>query len=132
RDPLVTGVQTCALPIFTMDGMSFGSGSLPQDGVRSIRVITNSYDVARGQFSGGLVASTTRGGTNVPQGSFTYALRDRSLEWGEVTASPFGQGMTQNQLGGGMGGPIVPNKLFVFAALQGRWRDQLLPSLVSA
>src|SRR5438094_8602033 len=31
-----------------------------------------------------------------------------------------------------MGGPIVPNKLFVFAALQGRWRGQLLPSLVSA
>ena len=116
----------------TIDGMSFGSGSVPQDAVRSIRVITNSYDVARGQFSGGLVASTTRGGTNVPQGSFTYALRDRSLEWGEVTSSPFGQGMTQNQLGGGMGGPIVPNKLFGFAALQGRWRDQLLPSLVSA
>ena len=116
----------------TMDGMSFGSGSIPQDAVRSIRVITNSYDVARGQFSGGLVASTTRGGTNVPQGSFTYALRDRSLEWGEVTSSPFGQGTTQNQLGGGIGGPIVPNKLFGFAALQGRWRGQLLPSLVSA
>src|SRR6266581_774114 len=116
----------------TMDGMSFGSASVPQDAVRSLRVITNSYDVARGQFSGGLVASTTRGGTNLPQGAFTYALRDRSLEWGEVTSSPFGQGMTQNQLGGGMGGPIVPNKLFVFAALQGRWRGQLLPSLVSA
>src|SRR5207244_7477380 len=61
----------------TMDGMSFGSGSLPQDAVRSIRVITNSYDVARGQFSGGLVACTARGGTNVPRGSFTYAQRDR-------------------------------------------------------
>src|SRR5207245_1407178 len=116
----------------TMDGMSFGSASVPQDAVRSLRVITNAYDVARGQFSGGLVASTTRGGTNVPQASFTYALRDRSLAWGETTASPFGQGATQHQLSGGMGGPIVPNKLFVFAALQGRWRDQLLPSLVSA
>src|SRR5439155_774013 len=92
----------------------------------------NSYDVARAQFSGGVVASTTRGGTNVPQGSFTYALRDRSLAWGETTASPFGQGATQNQLGGGMGGPIVPNKLFVFAALQGRWRAQALPSLTTA
>ncbi len=127
----VAGQRTTANNI-TMDGMSFGSGSVPQDAVRSIRVITNSYDVARGQFSGGLVASTTRGGTNVPQGAFTYALRDRSLEWGEVTSSPFGQGMTQNQLGGGLGGPIVPNKLFGFAALQGRWRGQLLPSLVSA
>src|SRR3989442_9980751 len=31
-----------------------------------------------------------------------------------------------------MGGPIVPNKLFVFAALQGRWRGQALPSLATA
>ena len=116
----------------TLDGLSYGSGSVPQDAVRSIRVVTNAYDVARGQFSGGLVASTTRGGTNVPQASFTYALRDRSLAWGETTASPFGQGATQHQLSGGMGGPIVPNKLFVFAALQGRWRAQALPSLATA
>src|SRR5436309_6770236 len=47
----------------TMHGMSFVSRSLPQDGVRSIRVITNSYDVARAQLSRGLVASTPRGGT---------------------------------------------------------------------
>src|SRR5438128_6939938 len=116
----------------TLDGLSFGSGSVPQDAVRSIRVVTNAYDVARGQFSGGLIASTTRGGTNVPQASFTYALRDRSLAWGETTASPFGQGATQHQLSGGMGGPIVPNKLFVFAALQGPWRAQALPSLTTA
>ena len=116
----------------TLDGISFGSGSVPQDAVRSIRVVTNAYDVARGQFSGGLVASTTRGGTNVPQGSFTYSLRDRSLAWGEVTPSPFGQGTTQYQAGGGIGGPIIPNRLFVFAALQGRWREQALPALTTA
>src|SRR6266702_3363352 len=116
----------------TLDGLSLGSGSVPQDAVRSIRVVTNVYDVARGQFSGGLITSTTRGGTNVPQGSFTYALRDRDLAWGEATASPFGQGATQNQVSGGMGGPIVPNKLFVFGALQGRWRAQALPSLTTA
>jgi hypothetical protein len=116
----------------SLDGMSFGSGSVPQDAVRSMRVITNAYDVARGQFSGGVVASTTRGGTNVPQGSFTYSLRERSLAWGQVSSSPFGQGTTQSQVGGGIGGPIVPNRLFVFAALQGRWRDQSLASLTSA
>jgi carboxypeptidase family protein len=115
----------------TLDGMSYGSGEVPQDAIRSIRVVTNTYDVARGQFSGGLVTSTTRSGTNVPQGSFTYSARDRSLAWGEVTPSPFGQGATQNQLSGGMGGPIIPNKLFIFAALQGRWRGQAMPSLAT-
>src|SRR3989454_12437751 len=116
----------------TLDGLSFGSASVPQDAVRSIRVVTNTYDVARGQFSGGLVASTTRSGTNIPQGSFTYALRDRSLAWGEVTTSAFGQGSTQNQLSGGIGGPIVSNKLFVVGALQGRWAGGALPSLPTA
>ncbi len=127
----VAGQRTTANDI-TLDGMSFGSGSVPQDAVRSTRVVTSTYDVARGQFSGGLVASTTRSGTNVPQGSFTYTLRDKDLAWGGPTASPFGQGYTQNQLGGGMGGPIIANKLFVFGALQGRWRAQGLTSLASA
>src|SRR3989441_2294206 len=104
----------------TLDGVSFGSGSLPQDAIRSTRVITSTYDVARGQFSGGLVSSTTRGGTNVPQGSFTYTLRDRDLAWGQATTSPFGQGSTQNQLSGGIGGPITPDPPFLFRAPPGR------------
>jgi len=116
----------------TLDGMSLGSGEVPQDAVRAIRVVTNNYDVARGQFSGGLVASTTRSGTNTPQGSFTATLRDRTAAWGDATATPFGQGMSQTQIGGGMGGPIVRNRMFVFAALQGRWRTQALASLTSA
>lgn len=115
----------------TLDGASFGTGSVPQDAVRNTRVVTSTYDVARGEFSGGLVASTTRGGTNVAQGSYTYALRDRDLAWGGETSSPFGQGFTQNQIGGGLGGPIVHNRLFVFGAVQGRWRDQGLTSLTS-
>jgi hypothetical protein len=127
----VAGQRTTANNI-TLDGLSFGSGSVPQDAIRNTRVVTSTYDVARGQFSGGLVASTTRSGSNVPQGSFTYTLRDRSLAWGGPTSSPFGQGYTQNQVGGGMGGPIVPNRLFAFGALQGRWRDQGLTSLASA
>ena len=63
----------------TLDGLSFGSGSVPQEAVRNTRVITSTYDVARGQFTGGQVASTTRGGTNLLQGSFGYSLRDPSL-----------------------------------------------------
>jgi len=115
----------------TLDGLSAGGSSVPQDAVRNTRVITSTYDVARGQFSGGEVASTTRSGTNVPQGSFTYLLRDRDLAWGGETSSPFGQGYTQNQLGGGMGGPLVRNRLFAFGSVQGRWRDQAVTSLSS-
>src|SRR5206468_12854093 len=58
----------------TLDGMSFGQGTVPQDALRSTRVITTTYDVTRGQFSGGLVTSTTKSGTSIPQGSFTAGL----------------------------------------------------------
>ena len=116
----------------TLDGLSYGSTFVSQDAIRTTRVVTNSYDVARGQFSGGLVASTTRSGTNVLQGSVTYTGRDRSLAWGGATGSPFGQGYTQNQIGGGFGGPIVRDRLFAFAALQGRWKEQALASLATA
>src|SRR2546426_8085307 len=36
----------------TLDGLSFGGVMVPQDAIRSTRVVTNTYDVARGQFSG--------------------------------------------------------------------------------
>jgi len=116
----------------TLDGLSFGGGSVPQDAMRTTRIITNTYDVARGQFSGGLVATTTKGGNNSPAGSFSYSLRDRSLEWGGGNAQAFGTGSTENQLGGGFGGPIIHDKLFLFAAAQGRWRSDDLASLLSA
>ncbi|MEP7065100.1 MAG: carboxypeptidase regulatory-like domain-containing protein [Gemmatimonadota bacterium] len=116
----------------TLDGLSFGGASIPQDATRSTRIITNTYDVARGQFSGGQVATTTRGGSNTPAGSFSYALRDRALEWGESSNGSFGGGSTQNQLGGGFGGPLIHDKLFFFAAAQGRWRSDDLASLLSA
>jgi hypothetical protein len=116
----------------TLDGLSFGGGSIPQDAARTTRIITNTYDVARGQFSGGQVATTTKGGSNAPAGSFSYSLRDRSLEWGQSNNGAFGGASTQNQLGGGFGGPIVHDKLFFFAAAQGRWRSDDLASLLSA
>src|SRR5206468_22247 len=123
----VSGQRPTANAI-TLDGLSLGGGSVPQDAIRSTRVVTSSYDAARGQFSGGLVASTTRSGKNIPQGSFTHTLRDRPPAWGQATPSPFGQGYPQNPLTGRMGGPLVRNRLFVFGALQGRWRGQALPS----
>ena len=116
----------------TLDGLSFGGGSIPQDATRTTRIITNTYDVARGQFSGGQVATTTKSGNNSPAGSFTYSLRDRALEWGTGENGSFGGASTQNQLGGGFGGPLVKDKLFFFGAAQGRWQTADLASLLSA
>jgi Carboxypeptidase regulatory-like domain len=117
---------------FTVDGLNFGGSSLPQEGLRSTRVITGTYDVSRGQFSGGLVASTTRGGSNMIQGSSGYALRDQALAFGVDSSSPFAQGFTQNQLSGGLGGPLAKDRLFWFASGQARLRSDAQQTLLSA
>ncbi|MFP5353668.1 MAG: carboxypeptidase regulatory-like domain-containing protein [Gemmatimonadota bacterium] len=116
----------------TLDGLSFGSSQVPQEAVRNSRVITSGYDVARGQFSGGQIASTTRSGTNVAQGNFTYSLRDRNLSVEGEDTSPAAQGFNQNQLSAGLGGPIIKDKLFVFGALQLRRREDIVPNLGNA
>ena len=117
----------------TLDGLSFSAGFVPQDAVRGTRVVTNTYDVARGQFSGGQVSQTTRSGTNVIQGSMSYIGRYRefTLEQGG-TSGAFGGAYDQNQFGAGIGFPIIKDRLFFFGALQGRRRSDLLPSLLAA
>src|SRR5690242_1194532 len=119
----------------TLDGLSFlGGANVPTEAVRQTRVITNTYDVARGQFTGGQVATTTRGGTNSLSGSLSYALRDPHLEFAADQSTPttFGQGYTQHQISGGVGGPIIPDKLFYFGAIQLRRRLDPLQTITAA
>ncbi len=116
----------------TLDGLSFGSGTVPQEAVRSTRVITSTYDVTRGQFTGGQVASTTRGGTNNLQGTFSYALRDPSLEFVDESSASFGQKYQQNSFSFGLGGPIVKDEAFVFGAASLSRRTNPLSSLTAA
>jgi hypothetical protein len=116
----------------TLDGLTFGSGNVPQEAVRNTRVITSTYDVARGQFTGGQVATTTRGGTNVFQGAVNYSLRDPSLEFVDDPENAFSQRYTQNQVSGGFGGPVVRNKLFTFGAVSLMRRTDPVQSLLAA
>ena len=116
----------------TLDGLSFGAGSVPSEAIRNTRVVTSTYDVARGQFTGGQVASTTRGGTNNMQGAVSYSLRDPDLEFVDDTNPAFGQKYTQNQINFGAGGPIIKDKLFTFGALSFSRRTDPLLSLLAA
>lgn len=115
----------------TLDGLSFGTGSVPQEAVRTSRVVTSTYDVARGQFTGGQVSSTTRSGSNVIQGSLGYDLRTPEMQFYDDEAVEFGQPYTQNQYSFGLGGPIVKDKVFWFGSAQFRTRSDGLQSLLS-
>jgi hypothetical protein len=115
----------------TLDGLLFGSATVPQEGLRQTRVITSTYDVSRGSFSGGLVASTTRSGSNVLQGSTQAQLRDEALAVNPGD-TPYTQGFNQSVLSGGLGGPIIRDRVFVFASGQARLRSDPQQTLLSA
>ena len=115
----------------TLDGITFGAG-VPEEAVRMTRVITNTFDVSRGQFAGGQISSTTRGGTNTSQGSFGYSLRDPALQWTEEESELFGRGFTQHQVSGGLGAPIRKDRLLAFGSFQLRRRSDPLQALTSA
>src|SRR5579872_2687440 len=100
----------------TVDGLSFAGASVPTEAVRNIRVVTNSYDVSRGQFTGGQIATVTRGGSDDLAGSFGATVRNDNFAFGTQGPPAFGQLRNQFQLSGGLGGPIVRNRLFTFTA----------------
>ncbi len=119
--------QRSTLNNTTLDGLSFGSFSVPAEGLRSTRVITNTYDPARGQFSGGEIASTTRGGTDEITGGFTYSRRDPTLEFEGDDSAAVAPTYLQDQISAGLGGPIIKDKLFIFASGQFRRRSDPVP-----
>jgi hypothetical protein len=115
----------------TLDGLLFGSSTIPTDGLRQTRVITSTFDVSRGQFSGGLVSSTTRAGSNMIQGSSQYQLQSENLAVTQDTSN-YSQGYTQHLLSAGLGGPIVKDRLWWFGSAQARVRLDPSQSLLSA
>jgi hypothetical protein len=121
--------QSAASNTYVINGQTTTSTTVPQDAVRSTRVITNSYDVARGNFSGGMVSVTTKGGGNRVTGSLSSGLLSPDLAWGGNTSNAFGAGNTRENFGGGFGGPLKRNVTALFGGFQVNRNRQPIPSL---
>jgi outer membrane receptor protein involved in Fe transport len=100
---------------------SLGNG-LPFDFIKQAQVKTGGYEAEYGQASGGVVNVITKSGTNRVDGSVFGYFRPEGLESsytqvqtknGTVNTS----GTREEDSGGEVGGPIIPNKLFFFGAI---------------
>jgi hypothetical protein len=100
----------------TVDGASYSGASLPAEGVRSAGVITNSYDVARGQFSGGQIIASTISGTNLWGGALHVGFDDPALTYGGSPGS-LSHERRSMRLSSGGGGPLLRDRLFAYGAL---------------
>ncbi len=118
---------------YTLDGGSANNAvglarpsqmvSLPLEALEEFRVISNNYAAEYGHSTGGVLALTTRSGTNQFHGSAYDYFRNSALDarnFFSKTQPP----LHQNQFGGALGGPIKMNKTFFF----GSWERELLTS----
>lgn len=107
----------------------------PLDAVEELKVTTSNSDADTGRSSGGQVSEVTKSGTNHIHGSlyeynrptFTTANdwfnKAAQIQESEPNTPPF---LLRNTFGANVGGPIIKDKLFFFAAYEGqRKREDL-------
>ncbi|HEX6576327.1 MAG TPA: hypothetical protein VF042_15270, partial [Gemmatimonadaceae bacterium] len=91
-----------------------GSKSIPIDAVKEYEVLVAPYDVRYGDFTGAVVNTVTRSGTNEVEGSvFTYWRSDQLARGGELTSD---MSYRRLQTGFSLGGPLRRNRLHFFVA----------------
>lgn len=99
--------------------LSMGTTVIPNlDSIAEFRILTNNFDAEYGNYSGGLINAVTKSGTNQFHGDVFEFLRNTNLD-ARNFFSPDRGTFIQNQFGGTAGGPIIHDKLFIFADYQG-------------
>ena len=103
---------------------SLGNG-LPFDFMKEAQVKTGGYEAEFGQATGGVVNVVTKSGSNRLTGSLFGYFRPDSFEASRTQVQTTNgtvniTGTREDDSGGEVGGPIVPNKLFFFGAVDGQ------------
>src|SRR6516164_336142 len=101
------------------EGRNLGAGLVPNlDSVEEFRLITNSFDAEYGKFSGAIMNTITKSGTNSFHGDVFYFLRNDVFD-ARGFFDPTKPELRQNQFGFAAGGPFWKNRLFWFTDYQG-------------
>lgn len=102
-----------------MDTYSLLAAPFPNsDATQEFRVISNSFDARYGYSPDAIVSIETKSGTNQFHGGAFEYLRNNALNAANYFSHNVDK-LKRNQFGGYLGGPIVKNKLFIFANYQG-------------
>jgi hypothetical protein len=100
------------------------------DFIEQVAIQTSNFAADKGRNAGASINVVTRSGTNAFKGSAFETFRDESLHAANYFApkDPSGKRIKAkedfNNYGGGIGGPIVKNKLFFFTGMEFRSLDR--------
>jgi hypothetical protein len=91
---------------------NFEAGVQPNlDAVQEFRLLTNGFDAEYGRFSGAIMNTITKSGTNAIHGSVFEFLRNDDLDARGFFDTGKGA-LKKNQYGYAVGGPAIKNRLF--------------------
>ncbi|MDI1243730.1 MAG: carboxypeptidase regulatory-like domain-containing protein, partial [bacterium] len=109
---------------FTDNSINAARSTVSMEAVQEYQVNTNSYTAEFGRATGGVVNVITKRGTNSFSGNVFGFIRDKSIQ----ATNPFSPipdpDFRRTQWGATLGGPIVKDKTFFFAAYERRQRDE--------
>ncbi|HVQ38641.1 MAG TPA: TonB-dependent receptor, partial [Pyrinomonadaceae bacterium] len=108
----------------TDNSVNASRSTVSQEAVQEFQVATNSYAAEFGRATGGIINVVTKAGTNNYQGNIFGFLRHRSYQARNAFAPIADPPFTRAQYGATLGGPIVKNKTFFFAAFEQRRRQE--------
>ena len=104
------------------DGEEVGVAVPAPDTIQEFKVQTGNYDAAYGRGTGANVDFVSKSGTNHLHGSAWDFLRNEAFNANDFFSKQTGQPravLKQNQYGAAVGGPILRDRTFFFAAFQG-------------
>src|ERR1700733_5468819 len=97
---------------------NMGAGMIPvADSVAEFRLITNSFSAEYGKFTGSVMNTVTKAGTNSFHGSVFEFYRNQKMDAINYFDSTKAE-LKRHQYGGVVGGPIWKDKLFTFTDYQ--------------
>ena len=88
------------------------------EAVKEFQITASGANAEFGRSAGGVINVVTKSGTNAMHGSGFEYFRTESLAAATSDGKPL-DGFRRNQFGGSLGGPLVKDKLFFFAAGEG-------------
>jgi Carboxypeptidase regulatory-like domain len=95
-----------------------GAGLIPNaDSIAEFRLLTNSFSAEYGKFTGSVMNTVTKSGTNSLHGTLFEFYRNQGMDATSYFDSTKAE-LKQHQYGGVLGGPIWRNKIFFFTDVQ--------------
>lgn len=112
-----------------------GGNVIPNpDALQEFRILTTNFDAEFGRYPGAVVNAITRSGTNTFHGTAYDYLRNNIFNAKNYFSTTGVSKLIYNVFGGGLGGPIVNDKIFFFGSYQGlriNETTQIFPSSIT-